>query len=522
MRIRTVLSGCGPLLAVLLAWNSVQLARFDGPMRLGHEAFIGRQIGRVARNHVVLGLGVTKGANATTLRDDGRLDLHRSYSPMASWTVALPMAMGLPYHASIRLPVLVSLNLFLVGLWSFARSVWGQRVANLAVVFAGLCPVLLWRHGLTCIFEILALGPLMVTLALLARPSRSAGGWALVIAGSIVAAMDSWICWLILIPALLVEARRNRATPALAAAFLAIVVPLVVHVGTTGLASGNVVDDLAGFARHVVERSSARADAGKVEITYPLIVQLLIKRWVRNIGTSTFVATIVLISAMVFGRLRGKPIPGASWMVGLLAFALPLNLARNIAYLHDFFVILFIPSAALSLALVTSRLASRFEAPRRRAVFLGLVVAWFTLGESLPKYRAAFARRPDAVQSEMALAIGRAIDESDFVLASPGACGLTTETALALGEDRHRIPLPTYFGLVSQGALVAVDAADAERLAARARPGQRVVLVVVAERQAAWKPPASFKTLDSPSRSLALGVLSGASRVAGGGPGDRR
>ena len=71
-------------------------------------AFIGRKIGRVARNHVVLGLGVIKGANATTLRDDGRLDLHRSDSPMASWTVALPRAMGFPYHASIRLPVLVS------------------------------------------------------------------------------------------------------------------------------------------------------------------------------------------------------------------------------------------------------------------------------------------------------------------------------------------------------------------------------------------------------------------------------
>jgi len=99
---------------ILLAWNGFQAWRMTLPMRQGHDAFISRQIGRTGLNHRILGVQTTRLANVTAIRQDGGLVLHRSYGPMASWVVALSMAMGPPYDPSVRLPVLVSMNLFLI------------------------------------------------------------------------------------------------------------------------------------------------------------------------------------------------------------------------------------------------------------------------------------------------------------------------------------------------------------------------------------------------------------------------
>jgi len=470
-----------PLLIVLACWNAYQIARFSEPLKMGHEAWIGRQIGRTARNHLVLGLAITKGANVTTIRDDGSLELHRSYAPLASWAVALPMAAGLPFHAAIRLPVLLSMNLFLASLWAFARGRWGSRVAAGAVTFAALCPVVSVRYGLACIFEILAMGPVMAAVALFAQRSRMARTWLAIVGASIVAAMFSWICWAAIVPCLMREALRGRVRAAILAGLPIVVVPLVVHFGATGLASGDLKGDLLGFAHHVAFRASGGEAKVAEVVTFGMLLEAQRVRWARNMGVCSVAAIAVVLGMALVGRRR---VEGWKWLALWLAFALPMNLARNLAYYHDFFIILFVPVAALTAGLAADGVAGRLRSRPLRGLAMGGLVLVMLLLDVLPARKPMRSNARDARQQAIAEGLGAAVLPGDFVVADGELCGIGPEEAQQLGADRECSPRPYYGGMLSQTVHVARDADDAARLAATAPPGRRVVVVAVGDANA--------------------------------------
>ncbi len=489
------------LCVLLVAWDAYAAYRLTRPMKVGHEAFIGRQIGRSALNHLELGLDVTKGSNVSVIRQDGRPVVHRSYSPMASWTVALPMALGLDFDLSVRLPVLVSSNLFLVGLWLLVAARWGPRQADLSAMFAALSPVFLFRYGLACIFEILALGPLMMALALFARPGRGAL-WCCLIAGfSFVAVMDSWICWLAIVPCLARDWRLGHRRAALAIGLASVGLPVFLHFLLLGLATGDIVEDFRYFFIHIFERSSAESGAGRSQVTYGQILQLLIKRWQRGIGLvpAAFVALGVLAVA------TRRRVPGWGWVAALLALALPLNLARNIAYLHDFFIILFVPPAAVCAGVGTYWLATRFEGRGMRMAAVVAVAAVFLGLDVVPRYRGASVFARDYDQAAIVGSIGEAVRPGDFVIANAEVCGLDPAIVPFMTDaQREQSPLPTLCGRMTQTVFVARDTLDAERIARWARPGQRVVLLEVGP--ARFEPAPSFEVASSLKGKLLVGV----------------
>lgn len=479
-----------PILLVLVAWDACQVARLQRPMRIGPDAWIGRQIGRTARNHLVLGLATTRGANVTTIAQDGRLEVHRSYAPLASWVVALPLQAGFPFETAIRIPVLVSTNAFLLGLWHFARTRWGPRVAILAAAYAAFCPILLLKYGITCIFEILALGPLMVAVALFAQPARNPRVWAALAVSSIAAAMFSWITWLVIVPCILREFRAGRRAEAIGLGACALPIPVLIHFGTMAMASGDPVGDLTSFFLHIAERSSNRDFHGRPTLTYAYTLRLLERRWVRDIGLIPLAAAVACLASIAVPRLR---LPGWRWLVLLFAFALPLNLARNIA-LHDFFVILFVPVAALAAGLVTAGVADRFPTPRGRAVVTALILLAFLGLDLLPKRRMLTLTPATYEWAAISDEVGRVVAPGDFVIASPEFVG-QKDRAVAPDDRREQSPRPYYCGQMAQTVFVAYDGADAARLAARARPGQRVVVLQLGG--SPWELPRHFARLES-------------------------
>jgi len=487
-----------PMVAILLGWNAYQFARLGAPMRMGHEAWIGRQIGRTARNHLVLGLGITRGANVTAIRQDRSLELHLSYTPLASWAVALPMAAGLPFHAAIRLPVLLSINLFLASLWHFARGLRGPRVAALALAFAAFSPILLFRYGMTCIFEILALGPLMAFVALAARPTRDTATWAGLAIMAVAAVMLSWICWLVILPCVVREARSGRRMGALGLGAIAIAIPIGVHFGTIALAAGGGLDGFATFLRHVAYRASGAGEGARAGgvVTYPAILRLLLVRWVRNLGIIPLAGVAIVLVRAVLRRGDGA---GVGWILLLLAFALPMNLARNLAFLHDFFIILFLPAAALCAGIVLARLGGRWrDFPLFLAVGTALVI------DAGPARKVAGPRPGDARLGRIADAIGAVVQPDDLVIADGELCGIGPEELRDLGPDRERTPRPYYAGEMAQTVLVARDAVDAQRLAASAAPGRRVVILQVG--RADWALPDRFAVVETCAPGLRAGV----------------
>lgn len=488
-----------PVGVVLILWNACQLSRLQRPMKVGAEAWIGRQIGRTARNHLVLGLATTKGANVVAIRHDGSLEIHRSYSPLASWTVALPMAAGLSFDHSIRIPVLLSLNAFFVGLWSFARGRWGATVAALALCFAASCPILLFRYGITCIFEILALGPLMVAVALFGQPVRGPKVWTGLVALSVASVIYSWICWLVIIPCVLREALKGRRAGAACVGAAAVVVPILVHFTTMALASGDPYGDVASFVSHIGERASNVDRRGRPVITYAMILRLLGTRWIKDLGTIPLACTAACLASAFVPRLRVR---GWPWIALLFAFALPLNLARNIA-LHDFFVILFVPAAALSAGLVVGGAASRLRGPAAQAWAIGLILGVYFGVDVLPKLRMLTLTSASYEQAAIADEIGRVVKADDFVIVNPEVVGLS-EGSNVPDALREMSPRPYYCGQMAQTVSVAYDSSDASRLAARAHPGQRVVILEVGTRT--WNLPVHFSRVETRTKQLLVGV----------------
>jgi hypothetical protein len=491
----------GFLCGLLVAWDAYAAYRLAQPMKAGHESFIGRQIGRSALNHLELGLGVTRGSNVSVVRQDGRPVVHRSYSPMASWQVALPMALGLDFDLSVRLPVLISSNLFLIGLWWLVEARWGARQADLSAMFAAFCPVFLFRYGLTCIFEILAIGPLMMAAALFARPRRDLARCGLIAGLAFVAVMDSWICWLVVVPALVRDWRGGHRRAALAIGSATVILPVVVHFLLLGLATGDLVGDVWYFFQHISERSSAESTARKSPVTYLEILGLLATRWRRGIGLVP--AAFVLLGGLAIASRRR--VPGWGWVVALMIMALPLNLARNIAYFHDFFIILFVPPAAICAGLGTYWLATRFEGHRARTAAVVLVMAAFLGLDVVPRYRLGSVFPKDHEQDAIARSIGEAVRPGDFVIANAEVCGIDPAVVPFMTDpQREQSPRPTYCGRMTQTVFVAANALDAERIARWARPTQRVILLEVGPDR--FEPYPTFALARDSSSRLLVGV----------------
>lgn len=230
----------------LLPWNGFQAWRMTLPMRQGHDAFISRQIGRTALNHCVLGVGTTRLANVTAIRQDGGLVLHRSYGPMASWVVALGMAAGLPYDLAIRLPVLVSMNLFLVGTGLLAWRLGGPTAALVALIVAALAPVVLFRYSLLYVFENLGLGPFMLAVGIGLKPGSRKRSIAV---GSLatLSVLFSWIFLTVLVPWLGWDAVRRRRAGSAALAVATMAIPLTIYLGTLQAVTRDCLGDLRSF-----------------------------------------------------------------------------------------------------------------------------------------------------------------------------------------------------------------------------------------------------------------------------------
>jgi hypothetical protein len=206
---RTILAWAVPVV-VILAWDAYQIPRLAGPPTGDQDRWGSRQIGGTGSRHVTLGLRRTCGANVRSISRDGTLNVHVSYPPLASWTVAALLASGLSFNVSIRLPVLISMNLFFIGQWALARALWGRTAAGLAVAYAALCPFILFKCGLMCVFESLALGPVMLAAGLLATPARGGLARLAIVTLAVISVLYCWIAWIIVLPCAVREVVLDR------------------------------------------------------------------------------------------------------------------------------------------------------------------------------------------------------------------------------------------------------------------------------------------------------------------------
>jgi len=460
-----------PLILILIIWLSFQFYMMKKPLRDLHEGYINRQIGRTAHNHLVLGLSRTKGANVTVVRQDGTLDIHTSYSPLASWVTALPLRFGVPFDAATQGTAIVHVLVFLVAFRTFIYHLYGALRANVALAYAAFFPVVLFFYGRSCIFEVLGLGPLMVGLALLTQPKRNVLVWLSVAVAFLLAVMYSWIFWLVALPCLVHEALDGSRRAAFVIGVIVVLLPVAVHFGTILLASGS----LRSFFRHIGERAAGIAGNSGRHLSYWEVAKVLLDRYRALIGSVGLVSTLFALCRCTAGSWSGhRPF----WYSVLLVYAIPLNLLmRNLAFHHDFVIILFVPLAALAAAWLTCLASDALpESLSARCLFWGGVMMSFFVCDIFPA-RHVLARGPECeVAQGICRAIGTLVDPGDFVILSPSFFDNVPGTR-GSDEEREMIPMPTYCGQMVQSAFLAFDERDVLKIASRARPDQRVVLL---------------------------------------------
>lgn len=203
--------------------------------------------------------------------------------------------MGPPYDPSVRLPVLVSMNLFLIGTGLLAWRLGGSRASLAAMIVAALAPVVLFRYSLLCVFENLGLGPFMLAVGIGLRPETRKRSIAV---GSLatLAVLFSWVFLAVLVPWLVSDAVRRRRAGSAFLVLATMAVPLAVYLATFQAVTGDCLGDVRSFLGHVAERSSwstLRANDTTV-LTPALMVRLNGVRLIRNLGRVPVVGAVLL------------------------------------------------------------------------------------------------------------------------------------------------------------------------------------------------------------------------------------
>jgi hypothetical protein len=508
---RTVMAWAVPAL-VILAWDAYQVPRLAEPMADFHEQWVGRQIGGTGLRHLMLGLRRTGGANVRDVKQDGSLTLHTSYPPLASWTIAALLAAGLPFNVATRLPTLVSMNLFFVGLWALARALWGARAAGFAVAYAALCPFILFKVGLMCMFESLALGPVMVAAGLLASPARGRLARLAIVTLAVTSALYCWIAWIIIVPCAAREWVLGRRRFGFALAAASVVIPAAVHLVTIGLAIGSareLLNQLSTLSQHVLLRSSPPVTETGSAINHPKMLRVLADRCIKLVGCVPTVAALILLGRLAVGWDRNR---SGFWVPLLIAFGLPLSfVALNIAFLHVYLMVTLVPALALSAAWVSVGPFENLDGPPWRGLAAGLIVfLGFVYLDVWPNRWIARVEPEDVRSEQIFELVGRTIRPDDFVIVNPPIANLawhkgSSQDPSKLRDDEREVrAMPYYFSKTAQAVFVATGEADAARVASWARPGQRVV-IVEADKDI-FPLPKGFRPMTHQIENLVIGV----------------
>ena len=196
-----------------------------------------------------------------------------------------------------------------------------------------------------------------------------------------------------------------------------------------------------------------------------------------------------ILSLVVLARRRR--LDALLWCLGLLGMALSMNFAPNLAYLHDFFVLLYVPAIALGCGLLAGRIAQRFPERVARRLVLGALAAFIAV-DVIPAARIVGPRPEDARQDAIARELGQKIGPRDLVIADPSVCSYEPEHFQVSDGNREWPPLPFYAGRICQTVLVARTPEEAIRLARDAERSTSRAVFVVNCGATPWELPEGF------------------------------
>jgi len=471
------------LVVALLLWSAMNVPRIGQPFKLGHDAYVSSQFGAFAYRHATLGLKMTRGCLLTAIDYEGKPRFYSSYTPFASWLIALPMLFGLTLHTTVRLVTCLFYILFLISLWAFSRHVWGQRVANVAVMTAVVLPVSL-RYGLSLYWD-MSFAPLFCALALYASPRPRTVRWAVATGlASTAAALTHWLSWLLIVPCVVREIRQGHRKLAATVGAAAVLIPLIVQVSALSVTGV----PLSMFLTRVADRMGATQWQGAAPVMgYRQLLGTFIERMCYSLGPIPFgLMSVVTIVAIVAEMQRDPSLfPTRRWLFLLWAYALPLGLlARNLVTYHDMTFYL-VPLAAISTGIafkwgLDQPLQGRC---RQLAVYSGAFLLLFSVAASgIWPIRASFAPTPDDYATrEVARTLALRCRGIQPLVISPGCCAEWPTRATAGPptdlKARERTVLPALGCLTSKMGIICYDPSEVPAIAASTREKGPVLLL---------------------------------------------
>ena len=516
----------GAVALIVLLWVGLTAPRIAWPCHVGHEAYITSLYGTFAHNHLKLGLAVTHGTNVMALDYSGKPMGYYSWSPLASWLIAAPLAAGLPLQPAVKLVTFLFFLWFLVAFWAFARQVWGERVATVALAVLVVLPVNI-RY---VFFAPCSLGPTFTALTLIAsgRLGDRRGRFGAALCG-VISGLLFWFDWLLLLPALAGAARRGAGRAAGVVAAWTLGVPVAVMAAALLAGGGGWREQV----RHLLERlGGGRMSSGDVPVSYAVLLHRL-GAWTLHspylfgpVASGVAVATMLWVLSCRLRRDR-TPVPGDGWLWGLVAYGVPCTLLfRNMASDHDFFYQLYAPAVALCAGLAATRVADwigvaqaskpasggdaigvaqaskpasgdglggrrlgSLRYPRRWALPLAaLVLLAGVVATGTWPARSEYRPTPfDYWQRDLAATLGRIVGPDTVIFASPHVALDPGTEPLDLAHRELSVPTPWVFCLTGKTGYVCRDAAETRALIGQL-PGPHEIVLVEREDQLAPLP----------------------------------
>ena len=471
------------VIAVMLLWSLCNAPRIAQPFKAGHDSYASSQWVAPAADHLKLGLGVTRGANVLAVNYSGKPTVYYSYSPLFSWLLAVPMVFGCPPLLAARLVAFAFFLWFLLSFWLFARNIWGNSVANVAVAVLAILPIAL-RYGLMVGQETMALGPTFSFLALYTSRQRRDSSWAAkAVAYGLISALSSWYNLVLIIPCMWAEWRRGNRRSAFTVGASVAGLAVLVPVGAIFASGIPVTSTLA----HLHQRLGSGQYAPGVHTLGHLALAHRFVIWAFTepayFGTlAAVLAAGVLAVALIVRLRRLTPVRGDGWLLALAAYGMPFTLLfPNMATFHDFFMYLYTPLVAVCCALAVTSLndrpddvtRARVVQPMAAALLLVAIFAtstWLVRDQILPG-------PVDYQLRDLATALGRSAQGDTAMLGSVAVMGGLPDERLDLAHRDLPWPNPYVICLTGKTAYVCRNSAELSTLLGQLGPERPVVIV---------------------------------------------
>ncbi|MCX6821053.1 MAG: glycosyltransferase family 39 protein [Candidatus Aenigmarchaeota archaeon] len=397
-----------PLYAILVIYVAYSLTGIDSPWSMGHHGCVGGEKSRPAIYYLDLGYTTTKLGQVAS-KDPSMCVTSLDYN--VDHPAGLPLLISLSFQAfgiseaAARATIVVSNIAMICFFYLFVKEYWNNKLAFLATLTMVITPMFFYIRSFTSteVFSMMFICGLLYMYVKWLKTGSEKLFWTSVVFFFIGAVFSDW--WVYPVPFLMMAHSWLSKKPKKFRKLLIFIpiaaLAMAVYIGHMWLLTGSLIGNGSHWGSlldRLLFRLNLDQASQQYNITPLALTKAILESCMRYYNPLLFSLAVIYIATTLV-RIR-KGVDERDLLVVLLfAMAVAILYAfSNITWIHDFFVLFFLPSVSLAAASVMAR---ALGSGKRSVVFyiiLLLIVAassygtykdiysWSTTSDDLVKF----------------------------------------------------------------------------------------------------------------------------------------